>query len=125
MERLFGPLFEQKCGSRKESVLKAIVNEFFASYCCGMSASDDTSPATKQDIGLLMEEMGRMDQRIHNVEVKMGTIEVKMDTLKDEIIHEFRVIDEKRQSQFEFFAESLLDHNGRIKVVERRLQLRP
>jgi archaellum component FlaC len=46
-------------------------------------AQDMSAPATKEDIGLLMEQMGTFEDRMGTFEDKMGTMEDRMGTMED------------------------------------------
>jgi hypothetical protein len=88
-----------------------------------MTKDQDSSPASKEDIALLMEQMGsyydRTERRIVELE---ETLEARMERSKEETIHEFKVVAEDIRHDFRgAFHDKLEQHDERIVRLERRV----
>lgn len=76
--------------------------------------SQNHSPATKQDITLLMEQMGTYYEKTHREMVEW----------KKEIIHEFHVVAEDIKHDFKgAFKGKLEQHDDRILCLEQHVGL--
>lgn len=71
-----------------------------------------------------MAEFGRIDQRFARIDQRFEYVYQRFDELKDELLHEMHVLDERRQHQFELLAENFKDHGVRIKTLEVHTGLR-
>ncbi|MBI2524146.1 hypothetical protein HYW11_02960 [Candidatus Peregrinibacteria bacterium] len=87
--------------------------------------SNQHAPATKQDIHLLMEQMGKYyqqtEQRIERLEEEFTQ---KVDDWKKEIIHEFHVVAENLHYDFKgALNDKIQNHENRIVHLEERVGL--
>lgn len=83
--------------------------------------TDDQAPATKQDIRLLMEQMGDYYVR---TERRISQLEADVKQWKVEIIHEFHVVAENLHRDFrDAFKDRTEQHEVRITLLEKRTGL--
>lgn len=83
--------------------------------------SDKQAPATKQDIHLLMEQMGKYYQK---TEQRFADMDEKIDGWKEEIIHEFHVVAENLHHDFKgALNDKIQNHENRIVRLEGRVGL--
>ncbi len=95
---------------------------------------DDTAPATKQDIRLLMDEIGKLyaanerwkDELADRTESWTVEMSERMEAWKGEVKEHFDVVAENIRHDFRgAFSDKLDQHEGRLLRLERQAGLRP
>lgn len=88
-----------------------------------MAAS--SAPATKQDIQMLMEEIGKLyDTNAQWKQEIIETMDKKISASETKIIHQFRVIaEDMRHDAFGIQKDRIEDHEHRIRRLERHTKL--
>lgn len=89
--------------------------------------SDDTSPATKQDIQIIMEMMGQLMQRAHNTDASLLGMEERItESVYNKVMPEVHVLIENlrhdvldaKKDRVEQHEDWLKNHDARITVLE-------
>lgn len=83
--------------------------------------TDDRAPATKQDVKLLMEQVGDYYRR---TEQKFAELRDDMREWKKEIIHEFHIVaEDMRHDYLGAHKDRIENHENRITRIERHTGL--
>ena len=77
---------------------------------------DDSALATKGDVKHIVKTELDVFERRFRTEFKKE--------LKDELVHEFKIIAEDLRSDFRAYGDVLMDHDRRLKTVEVRVGIR-
>lgn len=83
-----------------------------------LMARTSQAPATKQDISLLMERMGDLEQGNHS-------LRLEIQEWKTEVIHEFHIVaEDMRHDAFGIQKDRIADHEHRITRLERQSRVK-
>lgn len=94
-----------------------------------MVQDDSTAPATKEDIRLIMEQIGNLHQSTHNWKEEIiehmdnwsSEMMGKMDIWKKELKEHFDLVTENQLYDFKgIFKDRTEDHDRRIKRLEQK-----
>jgi hypothetical protein len=78
-------------------------------------AHDENAPATKKDVQLLMQEMGKLYEKI-------SKLYVANERWKEEIVHEFKVVAENiRHDMIGIHKDKIANHEDRLVRLEQHM----
>lgn len=84
-------------------------------------AQEVSAPATKQDIGLLMERMGTFEDRMGSLETRVTEWREEMFEWKEEVKEHFNLVAENlRYDLVGIYKDRTEDHEQRIRRLERK-----
>lgn len=76
------------------------------------TTKDDSAPATKKDVELLMREFGKLYEYIDK------KVEASKTDIITDVIHQVKILEENLRDDFRAYHEQLSDHGVRIKALE-------
>jgi hypothetical protein len=91
------------------------------------AATDPSAPATKQDIGMMMETLGQILLKLTEHDQKFDEIDERFEHVEQKIDDNHRgmlvLLEQQRADLNDMYNDKLSQHDDRIGRIEKHLQL--